>query len=70
MFRAVRAPFALMLLWVAAPALASPKPCRDASGRVVACPKTAKAAPERCKDAAGRFVRCGTAAVKPVPAQH
>ncbi len=66
-------PFRLALtlgLLGTSPALASPKPCRDPSGRVIACAKPAKTAPGRCKDAAGRFVRCGTAAAKPVSAQH
>ncbi len=58
----------LLLLGLPAAAPASPKPCRDASGRVVRCAKPAKPAPERCKDAAGRFVRCGTSGTKPAAA--
>ena len=60
----------LLLLGLPAAALASPKPCRDASGRVIYCPKPAKPAPERCKDAAGRFVRCGTSGSKPASAPN
>jgi hypothetical protein len=42
-----------------APAPASVKPCRDANGRVIPCPKVRKAAP-RCKDAKGQFTACTT----------
>lgn len=55
------------ILWIATvgallaadSAPASPKPCRDKDGKVVACPKTRKPSP-RCKDAQGRFVACLT----------
>lgn len=40
-----------------APAPASQKPCRDAQGKVIKCPKPRAASP-RCKDAAGKFVAC------------
>lgn len=49
---------------LAAPAGASTKPCRDAQGRIMACPKP-KPAPmvaHRCKNAAGQFVKCEHAA--------
>ena len=45
------------LLALPAPATASPKPCRDAQGRIVKCSKPAPT-PHRCKDAQGRFVKC------------
>ena len=41
----------------ASPIAASPKPCRDAQGRIVKCPKPAPAQ-HRCKDAQGRFIQC------------
>ena len=53
----------ILALVSAVPASASPKPCRDANGRVITSPKPAKAAPNRCKDKAGRFIRCPTANV-------
>ena len=59
--------FAALLLLAPAAAPASQKPCRDASGRVVACPKPEKPAPARCKDEKGRFITCKTAA-KPTDA--
>ncbi len=48
---------AASLLILPGPGLASPKPCRDAQGRIVHCPKPAPT-PHRCKDAQGRFVKC------------
>lgn len=39
------------------PSAASTKPCRDASGRIVECPKTRTPSP-RCKDQKGRFAAC------------
>jgi hypothetical protein len=42
----------------ASPAGASKKPCRDASGKIIPCPKPSPKAQHRCKDAAGRFVKC------------
>lgn len=44
---------------------ASPRPCRDAQGRIVPCPKPARPAPHRCKDAAGRFTPCDHQAPPP-----
>ena len=46
------------LALVSAPGGASQKPCRDAQGRVIRCPKPDKPKPHRCKDATGRFVPC------------
>lgn len=51
--------------FVATPAPASKKPCRDAQGRVVDCPKPRAAPAPRCKDAQGRFVKCGAPGAKP-----
>lgn len=45
------------LLALPSPGLASPKPCRDAQGRIVPCPKPVPVQ-HRCKDAQGRFVKC------------
>lgn len=53
--------FALSLLSLAAltsstGAPASQKPCRDASGKIISCPKaTVKEVPPRHKDEKGRF---------------
>ena len=65
MTRLLTSLFAAALLGVPAAAPASSKPCRDADGRVIACPKPVKPAPKRCKDATGRFVRCDAPAGKP-----
>ena len=46
---------------LAGPAPASPKPCRDAQGRVIKCPQPKKAVASRCKDDKGRFVACDKA---------
>jgi hypothetical protein len=56
---------AVAVLSLAAPAPGSKKPCRDAQGRVVACPEPKRPAPPRCKDERGRFVKCGTPDAKP-----
>lgn len=53
---AVCVPVALAL-FVVSPSPASQKPCRDAQGKVIKCPKPRAASP-RCKDAGGRFVPC------------
>ena len=50
-------PVALALL-AAPPAPASQKPCRDAQGKVIKCPKPPRTASPRCKDASGKFVAC------------
>jgi hypothetical protein len=47
-----------VLAVVSVPAQASKKPCRDASGKIIPCPKPSPQAQHRCKDAAGRFVKC------------
>lgn len=60
-FLSLTAAFALL----ASPAPASKKPCRDARGRIVECPKPRAAATPRCKDAKGRFMKCGTPGAKP-----
>lgn len=65
-------PFRLALLCCVAltcatTAPASPKPCRDKDGRVVACAKPKKAPPARCKDDRGRFVACENSEAKPKP---
>lgn len=49
----------------ASPAPASKKPCRDAQGRIVECPKPKASSGLRCKDECGRFVKCGTPGAKP-----
>ncbi|PAX08077.1 hypothetical protein [Sphingomonas lenta] len=49
----------------ASPAPASKKPCRDAQGRVVECPKPKASPSSRCKDERGRFVKCGTPGARP-----
>jgi hypothetical protein len=41
-----------------APAGASTRPCRDAQGRIITCPKPATVPQHRCKNAAGQFVKC------------
>lgn len=46
-----------LALFAAPPAPASQKPCRDAQGKIVKCPKPRATSP-RCKDANGRFVKC------------
>ncbi len=61
---------ALLLFGGATAVPASPKPCRDASGRVIPCAKGTKPAPSRCKNAAGRFVRCGAPDAHPVEASR
>ncbi|NYT40609.1 hypothetical protein HZY97_07560 [Sphingomonas sp. R-74633] len=49
----------------AAPSMAA-GPCRNASGKFVACPaKATPAKPTRCKDTKGKFVKCGTPGAKP-----
>lgn len=48
----------------ASPAPASQKPCRDAQGRVVPCPKPRVTPAPRCKDAQGRFVKCDAPGAK------
>lgn len=50
---------------VAAPAPASKKPCRDAQGRVIECPKPKSPPTPRCKDEKGRFVKCPGVAKPP-----
>lgn len=50
---------------LAGPASASPKPCRDAQGRIVKCPQPKKPAAARCKDEKGRFVSCDKPAARP-----
>ncbi|TZG25897.1 hypothetical protein [Sphingomonas montanisoli] len=45
------------------PAFAAP--CKDAKGKFVKCPETAKPKGP-CKDAKGKFVKCGTPGAKPV----
>lgn len=57
---------AFTALALAAPAPASKKPCRDAEGKIVACPEPKKSASPRCKDERGRFVKCGTPGARPV----
>lgn len=57
---------ALAALLLAAPAPASPKPCRDAEGRIIKCPQPKKAAAARCKDDKGRFVPCDKPGARPV----
>ena len=48
---------AALLCTTVAPA--SQKPCRDRSGKIIACPKPKPTpAPARCKDDKGRFVAC------------
>ena len=57
---------ALMLgLCVAAPAAASPKPCRNAAGKIIECPKPKPQGTQRCKDASGKFVKCNAPGAKP-----
>lgn len=51
---------------LAGPAPASPKPCRDAQGRIVQCPQPKKAAAARCKDSKGRFVSCDKPGARPI----
>lgn len=65
MFRIPLVAFAALSL--ATPAPASKKPCRDAQGRVVACPDPRKPPSPRCKDQRGRFVKCGTPGARPAP---
>ena len=48
---------AASLLALTTPGLASPKPCRDAQGRIMKCLKPAPIQ-QRCKDAQGRFIKC------------
>lgn len=43
------------------PAGASRKPCRDAAGKIIACPKPSSPPQQRCKDAQGRFIPCAPA---------
>lgn len=59
-FRSARSAAALAaaLTLTAAPVPASQKPCRDAQGKIIKCPKPPRAASPRCKDANGRFVKC------------
>jgi hypothetical protein len=52
---------------MAGPVPASPKPCRDAQGRIIKCPPPAKAAQARCKDDKGRFVACDKPGARPAP---
>jgi hypothetical protein len=40
------------------------KPCHDAKGHVVACPKTSPVA-EHCHDAKGREIKCGLPGARP-----
>lgn len=51
---------------LAGPASASPKPCRDAQGRIVKCPQPKKTVATRCKDDKGRFVSCDKPGARPV----
>lgn len=44
-----------------AQAEASRKPCRDATGKIIACPKPSSPPQQRCKDAQGRFIPCAPA---------
>ena len=53
----IRTTFACLAILFTAPLPASQKPCRDANGKVVKCPKP-RAASARCKDATGKFVPC------------
>ena len=54
----MRCVLALVVLTLAAqPTLASKKPCRDGSGKIVDCPKP-QLKLTRCKDANGKFVPC------------
>ncbi|WP_174278304.1 hypothetical protein [Sphingomonas bacterium] len=55
---------AIASLLAGGPVIASVKPCRDASGKVVTCKKPRKESP-RWKDAAGRFVACPPPADQP-----
>lgn len=57
MIRPLTACAALVGLAIGAPLPASQKPCRDAAGNIVKCPKP-KVASARCKDANGRFAPC------------
>ncbi len=52
-------------VFLAGPAPASPKPCRDAQGRVIQCPQPKKASAARCKDDKGRFVACDKPGARP-----
>jgi hypothetical protein len=54
----------LVALPLAAPSDASPKPCRNAAGKIIECPKP-KPNVHKCKDAAGKFVKCGTPGARP-----
>ncbi|WP_375427388.1 hypothetical protein [uncultured Sphingomonas sp.] len=51
---------------IASAAPASPKPCRDAQGRVVPCTQPKKTA-ARCKDDKGRFVACDKPGARSIP---
>ncbi|RZL29037.1 MAG: hypothetical protein EOP64_02470 [Sphingomonas sp.] len=66
--RTVLALAASMSLVCAGQTPASPKPCRDRSGKIIQCPKVRKASP-RCKDERGRFFPCATKNVASAPTQ-
>ncbi|RYF00365.1 MAG: hypothetical protein EOO77_34155 [Oxalobacteraceae bacterium] len=57
-----------MSLVCAGQAPASPKPCRDRSGKIINCPKVRKASP-RCKDERGKFAPCTSKNVASAPTQ-
>jgi len=56
----------LASLSLAAPLPASVKPCRDAAGRIIKCPKPPRT-DARCRDANGKFIPCPPASAKAPP---
>lgn len=55
---------------LATPSIASPKPCRNAAGKIIECPKPPRKSVQRCKDTTGKFVPCDKAGAKPAVAQR